>query len=111
VASALNQAGGPPAVIVVDDGSTDDATRLALDELPRGVRIVRQENGGVCRARNAGLALADTPFVIVLDADDELAPGALPALRATLEQDPDIGFAYGYMELMGTHQGVLRFPD
>ena len=111
VASALAQAGGPPAVIVVDDGSTDDATRLALDELPQAVRVVRQENAGVCRARNAGLALADTPFVIVLDADDELAPGALPALRTTLEQDPDVGFAYGYMELMGTHQGVLRFPD
>ena len=48
--------------------------------------------------------------MIVLDADDELAPGALPALRKTLEQDPDIGFAYGYMELMGTHQGVLALP-
>ena len=38
VASVLGQEGGPPQVIVVDDGSTDPETLEVLDRLPEGVR-------------------------------------------------------------------------
>ena len=54
VERALGQQGGPPKVIVVDDGSTDQATERALAELPDGVRLIRQQNAGVSAARNAG---------------------------------------------------------
>jgi GT2 family glycosyltransferase len=64
----------------------------------------------VVRARNAGLARAGTPYVIVLDADDRLAPGALGALRAPLDSDPKLGFAYGRMRFFGDWEGELRFP-
>ena len=77
-------------VVVVDDGSTDPGTHAVLDEL--AVEVVRQENRGVCAARNAGLALVDTPYAIVVDADDRLAPGALDAMRAPLDADPALGF-------------------
>jgi glycosyltransferase involved in cell wall biosynthesis len=98
-------------VIVVDDGSTEPETRSKLDELEaHEVRVVRQQNQGVCRARNAGLALADTRYVVVLDADDRLAEGALAAMRAPLDAQPSLGFAYGWMRFMGEWEGVLRFP-
>src|SRR4051794_36210505 len=71
VDSAVAQAG---AVVVVDDGSTDDETVRVLDSLRAGVEVVRQRNQGVCRARNAGLARVETPYALVLDADDRLAP-------------------------------------
>ena len=61
LASALNQAGGPPAVIVIDDGSTDDATRLALDELPQGVRIVRLKRMPVSAVRGTPGSPSPTP--------------------------------------------------
>jgi glycosyltransferase involved in cell wall biosynthesis len=111
VASALGQEGGPPAVIVVDDGSTEAETQRALGELPGGVELVRQVNRGVCCARNAGLERAQTPYALVLDADDRLAPGALAALRPPLEADPRLGFAYGTMQFFGDWSGELRFPD
>ena len=38
VERALGQQGGPPKVIVVDDGSTDEETLRALDEVPGGRR-------------------------------------------------------------------------
>jgi glycosyltransferase involved in cell wall biosynthesis len=92
-------------VIVVDDGSTE-----ALPELPPQVKVIRQENQGVARARNAGLANLDTPYALVLDADDRLVPGALDALRAPLEADPKLGFSYGRMRFFGDWAGELRFP-
>jgi glycosyltransferase involved in cell wall biosynthesis len=110
VGSALAQAGGSPRIIVVDDGSTDPVTHRALEALPREVEIVRQENRGVCRARNAGLARAATPYVLVLDADDRLSPGALRALRVPLDTDPSLGFAYGLMRFFGDWEGIVRFP-
>jgi glycosyltransferase involved in cell wall biosynthesis len=110
VGSALEQDGGASRVIVVDDGSTEPATLEALDRLPVGVELVRQRRAGVCAARNAGLARAETPYVLVLDADDKLRPNALGILREPLEQDSNIGFAYGRMHFFGDWEGELRFP-
>src|ERR1700678_3566386 len=67
VDSALDQESGEPRVVVVDDGSPDRQTLAALERLPPRVELVRQSNAGVAAARNAGLALAGTPFVLVLD--------------------------------------------
>jgi glycosyltransferase involved in cell wall biosynthesis len=97
-------------VIVVDDGSTEEATHAALNALPDEVHLVRQANQGVCRARNAGLVLVETRYAVVLDADDRLAPGALDAMRAPLDADPALGFAYGWMRFFGAWDGLLRFP-
>ena len=111
VDSLLGQDGGAPRVVVVDDGSTDRATQESLDRLSGEVAVVRQANRGVCAARNAGLARVETPYALVLDADDRLAPGALAAMRPPLENDPRLGFAYGYMRFFGEWDGVLRFPE
>ena len=92
-------------VIVVDDGSTEP-----LPELPPEVKVIRQQNQGVARARNAGLAEVETPYALVLDADDRLVPGALGALRAPLEADPKLGYAYGRMRFFGDWEGELSFP-
>jgi glycosyltransferase involved in cell wall biosynthesis len=110
VESALGQEGGPPRVIVVDDGSKDPATLEVLDRLPDGVELVRQENAGLSAARNRGLAMADTPFLLVLDADDRLRPGALRAMKAPLLADPALGFAYGITVFFGDWQGDMRMP-
>jgi GT2 family glycosyltransferase len=111
VGSALGQEGGAPRVIVVDDGATDERTLQALDQLPDGVELLRQENAGVSAARNAGAAAVHTPYLLMLDADDRLRPGALATLRAPLEAEPSLGFAYGDAEFFGAWSGRLAFPD
>jgi glycosyltransferase involved in cell wall biosynthesis len=110
VQSALAQAGGPPHVIVIDDGSTDPHTQAELERLPSQVRLVRQPNAGVAEARNLGLRMAATPYVLALDADDLLAEDALVRLRRALEADPALGFSYGVIRFFGAWEGVLAMP-
>jgi glycosyltransferase involved in cell wall biosynthesis len=72
--------------IVVDDGSIDDTAAVAA---AAGAIVVRQTNQGLSAARNRGLRLANAPFVVFLDADDELASDALESGVAALERRPD----------------------
>jgi len=110
VASLLAQEPDPPRVVVVDDGSTESETHRALDALPPEAEVLRMANGGVATARNAGMARADTPFVLNLDADDRLAPGALERLRRALAGHPRAGFAYGDQRFFGAWSGEMRMP-
>ncbi|HTB71179.1 MAG TPA: glycosyltransferase family 2 protein [Solirubrobacteraceae bacterium] len=110
VESALAQEGGAPRVIVVDDGSTDARTLAALDRLPPQVTLVRQSNAGPAEARNAGLRRLQTPYALILDADDRLAADALRRLRAPLRSQPTLGFSYGIMRFFGAWEGVVRLP-
>jgi glycosyltransferase involved in cell wall biosynthesis len=110
VESVRSQAGGPPHLIVVDDGSTDPETMDVLSRLDRGIDLVRQKNAGVGAARNAGLRRATTPYLLVLDADDRLSRDALEILKAPLERDSSLGFAYGRAGFFEGWEGTLTFP-
>jgi len=69
-------------VLVVDDGSPD--VPGALEEFRgRPVYVLQlKENRGLPKARNAGIRVARTQFIVSLDADDALEPGAVAAMRA-----------------------------
>ena len=110
VQSALSQQGGPPEVVLVDDGSTDPGTVEVLDRLAERCRLVRTPNAGPAAARNAGAAAAATPLLLMLDADDRLPPCALDALRGPLEGDPTLGFSYGRTQFFGNSSGELALP-
>ena len=78
--SALAQADADFEILIADDGSTD-ATPAVLSRYagdPR-VRVLRLEQGGVCRARNAAVAESRSPLIAFLDSDDEWLPGKLSA--------------------------------
>lgn len=84
VLSALRQGPAVAEVVVVDDASTDD-TAIVVEDLARRhapVRVVRRtvNSGGCGTPRNDGLREATAPYVMFLDSDDELAPGAVDAL-------------------------------
>lgn len=89
VASALAQGPEVAEVIVVDDCSTDgtvDAlTPLTVD--PRLRILPRRTNSGGCGTpRNDGMAAAGSPYVMFLDSDDVLPPGAVGALLPVAEE-------------------------
>ncbi|MGW2958391.1 bifunctional glycosyltransferase/CDP-glycerol:glycerophosphate glycerophosphotransferase [Streptomyces sp. NPDC001220] len=93
--SVLDQSFHDIEVIAVDDRSPDGCGAI-LDEYaardPR-VRVLHlPENVGLGRARNAGLPHATGDFLLFLDSDDTLTPGALHAIadRLTETGDPDV---------------------
>lgn len=100
--SALAQEYDDLEVIVVDDGSPDDTGRIAASYAARDprVRCVTQPNRGLARARNAGLAEANGTYVVFLDADDLLLPGAVAAGVRALELHPDCVFTQGAFEVI-----------
>ncbi len=110
VSSAMEQEGGEPRVIVVDDGSTDAHTLAELGRLPPQVELVRQANSGPAAARNAGLERIQTRYALVLDADDRLTANALALLGEPLRADPALGFSYGLVRFFGAWEGVMRMP-
>ncbi|MFF6999398.1 glycosyltransferase family 2 protein [Streptomyces sp. NPDC008313] len=84
VGSALAQGPSVREVIAVDDCSTDGSGAL-LDRLAAGeprLRVIhRSANSGGCGSpRNDGIDAARAPYVMFLDSDDVLPPGAVDAL-------------------------------
>jgi glycosyltransferase involved in cell wall biosynthesis len=112
--SALHQTHSDVELIVVDDGSTDDTGQVIArrygDE-PR-VRYVRQDNGGVCAARNHGFRLA-TGAVALLDSDDAWLPWKLELQLACLRAAPGAGMIWTDMAAVDpegkvSHERYLR---
>jgi len=75
IESALSQSYEDTEVVVVDDGSTDHSPEI-IREYGDAVAPVLKENGGQAAAVNAGFAASRGDVILILDADDALAPEA-----------------------------------
>lgn len=75
-------------VIVVDDGSFDGSAEIAAGF---ECRLIRTENRGLARARNAGLAAATGDIVAYLDSDARPDPHWLKYLAGALNGDEYVG--------------------
>lgn len=80
-------------IIIVDDGSTDDTSKIASGYTDP--RLIHQDNLGLSAARNAGLEASRGSYVVFLDADDRLLPNALEAGVNALDAHPDCSFVFG----------------
>lgn len=89
IASALAQTFNDLEVVVIDDGSVDDTRARAAQWSRRDsrVRVVGlDENVGITKALNAGLAEARGEWIARLDADDFALPNRLTVQHRHLEQ-------------------------
>jgi len=93
--------------VVIDDGSTD-ATAERVSAFADGrIRLVRQPNGGLSAARNAGIEATRGRYVSFLDADDLWLPTYIAEMRGSLDGRCDAGFAY--TDAWVWHDTVARF--
>jgi glycosyltransferase involved in cell wall biosynthesis len=103
LASVEAQTVPPDEVVVIDDGSTDPATKEVLAGLggPR-LHVISIPNAGVGAARNLGARSTTGDYVCFLDADDRLAPGYLEATARALEENAGLGFAATWLQTFGS---------
>lgn len=80
-------------LVIVDNASTDGSRHVAerwcrthddVDAI-----VTDCEVPGAAAARNAGLRLAETPYVMFFDSDDEMLPGHLAMVVNGIEANPD----------------------
>lgn len=76
--------------IVLDTGSTDDTQAIALSH---GARVYRYEwKNDFADARNVSLSYARNPWILVLDADEELTASSIEVIKKLIAGEPKAYF-------------------
>src|ERR1039458_919497 len=91
-------------IIVVDDGSADDTASIATD---LGVRVVRIAHGGSAAARNAGIAVASSQWIALLDLHYVWHPEKVELQLDALGRHPEIGMAFTDFDAVRHADGAL----
>jgi glycosyltransferase involved in cell wall biosynthesis len=114
VDSVLRQPGVSVDVLVIDDASPDgsaDVVRTIAGQDSRVRAIYHERNRGHIATYNEGLSQADGDYVVLLSADDLLAPGALARATALMESNPGVGLVYGPVTEFTTQPPPPARPD
>lgn len=81
----------PAEIVVVDNASTDGSPDMVRAHFPQVVLTANRDNPGYGAAANQAIAATHAPYVLLLNADTRLEPGALRALSDYLDGSPDVG--------------------
>lgn len=86
-------------IVVVDDASTEPVPADILNDPT--IKVIRNpKNLYLAGALNVGVEAATGEYIIPLDADNRLAPGALSVLTDALDNDRTLDIAYGKLHLV-----------
>lgn len=93
--SLLSQSWKDTEFVFVNDGTPDrsmEVLQSVLEEFPgRDVKIVNKENGGLPQARKSGVEASSGDYIMHVDSDDWIVPGAIEKLaRKAIETDADV---------------------
>ncbi len=101
ISSAIRETDPASQIIVVDNGSRDDSIASMPQEFSEVVVIRNPCNAGFARAVNQGIKVASAEFILLLNNDAQLEPGALCAFAGEFDRLPNLAIA----------GGQLRYPD
>jgi GT2 family glycosyltransferase len=87
--SVVAEHSGP--IIVVDNASCDGSVAMVRDLFPQVALYANRTNRGFGAACNEAIAHSSTPYLLLLNSDTILQPGAVDALAAYLEHHPQTG--------------------
>lgn len=109
IRSCLSQTRPPEQIIVIDDASTDESSRILEDFARRGeiTLMVNPENIGKAASLNRALDLVATSYVAMVDADDLSEPDRLEKQVSYLDAHPGIGLVAGWVKYINASSRVF----
>ncbi|HET6454862.1 MAG TPA: glycosyltransferase family 2 protein [Armatimonadota bacterium] len=78
-------------MIVIDNASADDSVEMVRREFPRVRLIENKANLGFAKGANQGVRSSTGRYVLLLNPDSEVKPGALSAMVRFGDENPEIG--------------------
>lgn len=78
-------------IVVVDNASKDETLAMLRSEFPQVQVIAHPENLGFARGNNLALQSARGKYILMLNPDTLVYPGAIDALVQALEANPRLG--------------------
>lgn len=100
----------PLAVVLVDNNSTDNTMsvlqqwKIATEAPDMQITIINESTAGATSARNCGLKLVNTPYVMFFDSDDTMAPRHIERAMKAFNDNPSadiVGWDIGIKPLGG----------
>src|SRR5262249_17884099 len=83
----------PAEVIVVDNASSDGSAEMVRTQYPTVILKTNSTNLGYGKAANQAITSCSAKYVLLLNADTVLEPGALVQLRNYLDLHPEVAVA------------------
>lgn len=109
LASVAAQTLPPQQVILIADNCTDGSVQIAQKfDLP--IQIIQTDFGNAGPARNAGIRIADTPWIALLDADDHWLPDHLKNAASILSDSDHVAYCAGH-RFMDNQNQPLALPS
>lgn len=109
IESVLKQTYEKFELILIDDGSKDASSQICDEYAQRDhrVRVVHKENGGICKARNLGISMAEGKYVGFMDNDDIIEPTMLQECRLLIECHQPDWVKFGKREIMLLDEKII----
>ncbi len=78
-------------IIIVDNASRDGSAQMVASEFPEAQLIVNTRNRGFAAANNQGIAAARGRYLLLLNSDTQVPPGAVAVMARYLDDHPCVG--------------------
>ena len=94
-------------IILIDDGSQDRSGEIcdSYAERDERIRVIHQENAGMCAARNLAMSMAEGEYIAFADNDDVMELDLLE--KAPVDEEHPYEVIAGYIQKKGLHYQIL----
>lgn len=110
VESIIEQSYSNLEIILVDDGSTDNSSRIcdSWKKKDDRVTVIHKKNGGLSDARNTGIERAKGKYYVFVDSDDYVDRDFVKELHSAIQRDDVLVAMCGYSRVDNSGREIKR---